>query len=158
MQLMLLGLLLLLFTELLESFTRLVSTPEDLDLVEKKVTTYRDDRFLVSNILRDRQMTAVMIRNRLQEVRQANVSERTVRRRLAEGNLGFYRPTKVPKLTQNHRRLRLEFARQHQDWTVNHWRRVYDLQMGVRGYGEGQENVLLHVHSPQESLSMAGLS
>jgi hypothetical protein len=46
MQLMLLGLLLLLFTELLEGFTRLVSTPEDLDLVEKKVTTYRDDRFL----------------------------------------------------------------------------------------------------------------
>jgi transposase len=90
----------------------------------KKATTHRDDRFLVSNILRDRQMTAVMIRNRLQEVRQVNVSERTVRRRLAEGNLGSYKPAKGPKLTQNHRRLRLEFARQHQDWTVNHWRRV----------------------------------
>jgi transposase len=90
----------------------------------RKATTHRDDRFLVSNILRERQITAVMIRNQLQEVWQVNVSERTVRRRLAESNLGSYRPAKGPKLTQNHRRLRLEFARQHQDWTINHWRRV----------------------------------
>jgi hypothetical protein len=51
MQLMLLRLLLLVVTELLEGFKRLVSTQEDLDLVEKEQThsTHRDDRFLNNN-------------------------------------------------------------------------------------------------------------
>jgi hypothetical protein len=49
MQLMLLGLLLLLFTELLEDFKRLVSTQEDLDLVEKEQIHTAHDRFLNNN-------------------------------------------------------------------------------------------------------------
>jgi hypothetical protein len=37
-------------------------------------------------------MTAVEIRNQLERVREVNVSERTVRRRLGEANLVAYRP------------------------------------------------------------------
>lgn len=90
----------------------------------KRVTTERDDRFLVMNILRDRKLTAVMARNRLQETRQVTISERTVRRRLEEANLGSYRPANGPKLTRDHRRRRLAFAIEHRNWTVNQWSNI----------------------------------
>ncbi|GFU41887.1 transposable element Tcb2 transposase [Trichonephila clavipes] len=41
----------------------------------------------------------------------ALVSSRTVRRRLAEGHLGSWRPLRVLPLTPIHRRLRLEWCR-----------------------------------------------
>ncbi|CAH1378431.1 unnamed protein product, partial [Tenebrio molitor] len=41
----------------------------------KRVTTRRDDRFLVSTSLRNRTASAVLLRNQLQEVRDVNVNE-----------------------------------------------------------------------------------
>ncbi|GBM92800.1 hypothetical protein AVEN_182817-1 [Araneus ventricosus] len=34
------------------------------------------------------------------------------------------RPTRVPLLTKRHRQLRLQWAREHRDWTMDEWRRV----------------------------------
>ncbi|RZC33466.1 hypothetical protein BDFB_015053, partial [Asbolus verrucosus] len=50
----------------------------------KRCTNARDNRYIMMLSLRNRHMTAVEIRNRLHRVREVNVSERTVRRRLNE--------------------------------------------------------------------------
>ncbi|GBL98023.1 Transposable element Tc1 transposase [Araneus ventricosus] len=34
------------------------------------------------------------------------------------------RPTRVPLLTKRHRELRLEWSREHRDWTTDEWKRV----------------------------------
>ncbi|GFX21721.1 transposase domain containing protein [Trichonephila clavipes] len=34
------------------------------------------------------------------------------------------RPTRVPLLTKSHRQLRLRWAREHQDWSMDQWERV----------------------------------
>lgn len=87
-------------------------------------TSARDDRFIILQSLRNRHATAVEIRNRLQHVRQTNVSERTVRRRLGEANLTSRRPATGPELLRRHRIARLHFARIHEHWGENEWGRV----------------------------------
>ncbi|GBN57888.1 hypothetical protein AVEN_26547-1, partial [Araneus ventricosus] len=34
------------------------------------------------------------------------------------------RPTRVPLLTKRHRQLRLQWAWEHRDWTMDEWKRV----------------------------------
>lgn len=90
----------------------------------RRKTSNRDDRFIVSLVLRNRHTTAVEARNELQHVRNVNVSERTVRRRLQESTLYSRRPATGPELLRQHRVARLQFARQHQNWNVGDWRHV----------------------------------
>lgn len=83
-----------------------------------------DDRYVVSNSLRDRHRTAVQIRNNLRDVRNINVSANTIRRTLAEQNLFSRRPVAVPLLTRHHRVARLNFAVEYRDWTYADWSNV----------------------------------
>ncbi|KAJ4451674.1 hypothetical protein ANN_03144 [Periplaneta americana] len=53
----------------------------------KRVTSARDDHFIVLNTLRNRHSTAIETRRAFQKIRQDNVSERTVRGRLDECGL-----------------------------------------------------------------------
>jgi transposase len=73
----------------------------------------RDNRYITMLSLRNRHITAVEIRNQLERVREVNVSERTVRRRLGEANLGAYRPATGPELLRGHRVSRLLFVQEH---------------------------------------------
>ncbi|GBM65331.1 hypothetical protein AVEN_12097-1 [Araneus ventricosus] len=54
----------------------------------------------------------------------ASVSEHTVQRTLLDMGLCSRRPTHVPLLTKRHRQLRLQWAREHRDWTMDEWKRV----------------------------------
>lgn len=85
----------------------------------RRITSQRDDRFIVLASLRNRHLTAVNIQNRLLNVRRVQVSEWTVRRRLHEVNLRSYRPASGPKLNQGHRVTQLTFAREHFDWSLD---------------------------------------
>lgn len=87
-------------------------------------TTERDDRFIVLSSLRNRHLTAVDVQQHLTRVRGVAVSARTVRRRLRASNLTPKRPATGPKLTANHRRARLQFAREHLDWNDAQWQSV----------------------------------
>ncbi|CAK1599693.1 unnamed protein product [Parnassius mnemosyne] len=89
-----------------------------------RCTSARDDRFIVIEILRNRYLTAVEIRQRLQITRGVNVSERTVRRRMEEVNLKARRPARGSELLRQHRVARLQFAREHVNWTYEQWARV----------------------------------
>lgn len=87
----------------------------------KRATSHRDDRFLLTSSLRNRRLNAVQLGQQLQEVREVEISRWTVRRRLAEGGLTAHRPAIGPKLTPAHRQARLQFAREHLNWTMNQW-------------------------------------
>lgn len=87
-------------------------------------TTVRDDRFLITNALRNRTSTAVSLRNHLQEVRNVNISEWTVRRRLHAAGLSSRTMATGPPLSREHRIARLTFAREHLAWTIEDWSRV----------------------------------
>lgn len=52
------------------------------------------------------------------------VSSRTIQRRLVEKGMLSRRPAKKPLLKARHRQARLEFAQQHQHWTISQWRNV----------------------------------
>lgn len=89
-----------------------------------RVTSARDDRFISIQLLRNRFLTAVEVRQRLQLVRGVNVSDRTVRRRIEEAGLHARRPAKGPELSRSHRVERLQFAREHVHWTPEQWSEV----------------------------------
>lgn len=84
-------------------------------------TTAQEDRFLQLNTLRNRQTTALQLKNQLFEARGTEVSTWTVRRRLKEAGLQSYRPAHGPQLLPRHRVARLRFARDHLLWTVQQW-------------------------------------
>ncbi|CAH2087783.1 unnamed protein product [Euphydryas editha] len=89
-----------------------------------RCTSARDDRFIVLETLRNRFLTAVEIQQRLQISRNVNVSERTVRRRMEEVNSRARRPARGPQLLPQHRAARLQFAREHANWSHEQWARV----------------------------------
>ena len=90
----------------------------------KRCTSAADDRFLVLQSLRNRSLTSTYLRNELLNVRQVNVSSKTVKRRLRDADLKSRRPVKVPRLSQNDKRRRLQFARAHVNWTIEQWKNI----------------------------------
>lgn len=90
----------------------------------KRCTTVVDDRFLILSSTRNRTLTSTHLRNELLNVRQVNVSSKTVRRRLKEAGLNPRRPAIVPRLLQIHRTRRLEFARTHIHRNIEHWKNI----------------------------------
>lgn len=89
-----------------------------------RCTTAREDRFMVSTILRNRFLTAVDAKNQHLRAGGNNLSTDTVRRRLAEANLKPLRPANGPKLERQHINSRLSYGREHQAWTLDDWSRV----------------------------------
>ncbi|GBN65911.1 hypothetical protein AVEN_44374-1 [Araneus ventricosus] len=57
-------------------------------------------------------------------VPSASVSEHTVQRTLLDMGLYSRRPTSVPLLTKRRRQIRLQWAREHRDWTMDEWKTV----------------------------------
>lgn len=90
----------------------------------KRCTEPRDDRFLVSQALRNRKASSVDLKKSLEEVRGVEVSLWTVRRRLLAANIRSYRPARGPKLLREHRVARLQFARNCASWTLEDWNKV----------------------------------
>lgn len=89
-----------------------------------RVTNRHDDHFVIMASLRNRHLNAVQLAQRLQSARHVTVSRWTVRRRLAERGLTAHRPANGPKLTTAHRQARLQFAREHLNWTIDQWKTV----------------------------------
>lgn len=84
-------------------------------------TSETDDRFIVSTSLRNRHLTDVDVQQELRRVRGVAVSQWTIRRRLKKANLTPKRPARGPKLSVAHRQARLQFAREHLNWTIEQW-------------------------------------
>lgn len=89
----------------------------------RRKTTPAQDRFITVSARRNPTSTCRMLRNTLQNADGVQVSIETIRRRLREVNLGSRRPLRGVPLTRDHKRQRLEWARQHINWN-DHWRSV----------------------------------
>ncbi|GFU86498.1 HTH_Tnp_Tc3_2 domain-containing protein [Trichonephila clavipes] len=74
-------------------------------------TGRREDRHIVRNARVQSIASSTAIQAQVSPSLAAPVSSRTIRRRLAEGHLGSWRPLPVLPLTPTHRRLRLEWSR-----------------------------------------------
>ena len=86
-----------------------------------KKTTPRSDRELCLNSRRNRWKTAPELR---QDCNLLNVHVSTVKRRLCDRGLNGRIARRKPKLTADHKRRRLEFARAHVNWTREQWSQV----------------------------------
>ncbi len=87
----------------------------------KKKTSARDDRALVNTSKRKRFLIAPALR---QECNFQIVSVSTVRRRLRAAGLNGRIATRKPRLTDEHKRRRLQFATDHLHRTIEQWNKV----------------------------------
>lgn len=85
-------------------------------------TTSKEDFLIVHQALQDPLVSSVSIKKDLPDL---HVSESTILRRLHEkGRLGSFWAIKKPKLSSDHRKKRLQWAAQHQNWTISQWNQV----------------------------------
>ena len=72
----------------------------------------------------DRKATVTEITTRYNQGMQKSISERTTRRTLKQMGYSSRRPHRVPLLSATNRKLRLQFAQAHQNWTIEDWKNV----------------------------------
>ena len=87
----------------------------------KKSTTAREDRSLKRASLADRRKSSSELAAEIREGANKHISARTVRRRLLEVGLKGCKARKKPYLSQANNKKRLEFAKNHENWTPDDW-------------------------------------
>lgn len=114
-----------------------------------RITTPIEDRFLRLSALRQRFVTARTLQTQLRDATGLQVCGETVRQRLREHNLRPRIAARGPALTRDHRRARLNFAREHLNWLEAEWQQVlftdesrfclYNNDRRIRVYGRTNE-------------------
>ena len=74
--------------------------------------------------LADRRKSFSELAAELREGANKNISARAVRRRLLEVGLKGYKARKKPYLSQAIKKKRLEFVKNHENWTPNDWGKI----------------------------------
>ena len=90
----------------------------------QRCTTGNQDRYLRITARRDRQVTARRMQIDFMRTENQPISVQTIRNRLHEAGLNARRPVIAPVLTIQHRRARLEYARDHLNWRLPQWSNV----------------------------------
>ncbi len=72
----------------------------------------------------DRKATVTQITTRYNRGIQNTISERTTHQTLKQMGYSSRRPHRVPLLSAKNRKLRLQFAQAHQNWTIEDWKNV----------------------------------
>ena len=84
----------------------------------------RGERRLARLVRSHRRATVAQIAEKVNAGYDRKVSEHTVHRSLLRMGLRSRRPVRVPMLTPVHRRKRLQWARERQNWTMEQWKKV----------------------------------
>uniref|UniRef100_A0A3P8VAQ1 Transposase Tc1-like domain-containing protein n=1 Tax=Cynoglossus semilaevis TaxID=244447 RepID=A0A3P8VAQ1_CYNSE len=84
----------------------------------------RGQRRMARLVRADRKATVTQITTRYNQGRQKSISERTVRPTLRQMGYSSRRPHRVPLLSAKNRKLRLQFAQAHRNWTIEDWKNV----------------------------------
>lgn len=90
----------------------------------KKITTPREDRFLIRSSLKNRKKTSSELASELSKDRGKKISSRTVRRRLGEVGLKGCKARKKPWLSEKNKKARLEWAKKHVHFTEEDWSNI----------------------------------
>ncbi|GFV68079.1 transposable element Tcb1 transposase [Trichonephila clavipes] len=83
-------------------------------------TTPAEDRYIVLSAKRKRRTTAQQVANQFLAASGKQISRKTVARRL-RGGLYARRPVVCVPLTRQHRTARLQWCREHHNWTEQDW-------------------------------------
>ncbi|GFW77140.1 transposable element Tcb2 transposase [Trichonephila clavipes] len=86
--------------------------------------TAGDDRYIILQAKRGRRQSASVIAQQLSTATGPQVSRFTVARRLHKGGLFARRPERCRPLKVDHQRHRLQWCREHKNWTTDQWSRV----------------------------------
>ncbi|GFW61588.1 transposable element Tcb2 transposase [Trichonephila clavipes] len=84
-------------------------------------TTPAEDRYIVLSAKRNRRTTAQQVANQFLAASGKQISRKTVARRLRGGGLYARRPVVCVPLTRQHRTARLQWCREHHNWTEQDW-------------------------------------
>ncbi|GFV05704.1 transposable element Tcb2 transposase [Trichonephila clavipes] len=84
-------------------------------------TTPAEDRYIVLLAKRNRRTTAQQVANQFLAASGKQISRKTVARRLRGGGLYARRPVVCVPLTRQHRTARLQWCREHHNWTGQDW-------------------------------------
>ncbi|GFX06191.1 transposable element Tcb1 transposase [Trichonephila clavipes] len=84
-------------------------------------TTPAKDRYFVLSAKRNRRTTALQVANQFLAPSGKQISRKTVARRLRGGGLYARRPVVCVPLTRQHRTARLQWCREHHNWTEQDW-------------------------------------
>ncbi|GFU11107.1 transposable element Tcb2 transposase [Trichonephila clavipes] len=80
-----------------------------------------EDRYIVLSAKRNRFTTAQQVANQFLTASGKQISRKTVARRLSGGGLYARRPVVCVPLTRQHRTARLQWCREHHNWTEQDW-------------------------------------
>lgn len=92
---------------------------------KRRVSTRQQDNALIQVSRENPQLVARQLRQRWQLEQGVRASTTTVKERLISAGLYGCVAKKKPLLSGRHRERRLAWARAHQRWTVNQWRRCF---------------------------------
>ncbi|GFX10683.1 transposable element Tcb2 transposase [Trichonephila clavipes] len=84
-------------------------------------TTPAEDRYIVLSAKNNRRTTAPQVANQFLAASGKQISRKTVARRLRGGGLYARRPVVCVPLTRQHRTARLQWCREHHNWTEQDW-------------------------------------
>ncbi|GFU85947.1 transposable element Tcb2 transposase [Trichonephila clavipes] len=84
-------------------------------------TTQEEDRYIVLTAKRNRRITAQQVANQFLAASGKQISRKTVARRLRGGELYAPRHVVCVPLTRQHRTARLQWCREHHNWTEQDW-------------------------------------
>lgn len=87
-------------------------------------TTRKEDDYIIMLSKRNRKLTAPQIAAEFNSNRATSISVSTVKSRLRSAGMNGRIAAKKPLLREINRRKRLQWAREHKNWSVNDWRRV----------------------------------
>ncbi len=89
-----------------------------------KILTEREENFVITQISTGKSADATQLTKELKQRFDINCSRNTVARVLKKNGLKSAEKKKKPLLSQKNIKARLEFAKSHQDWTSDDWKRV----------------------------------
>ncbi|GFV08193.1 transposable element Tcb1 transposase [Trichonephila clavipes] len=86
-----------------------------------RCTTPAEDRYIVLSAKRNRRTTAQQVANQFLAASGKQISRKTVARRLRGGRLYARKPVVCVPLIRQHRTARLQWCREHHNWTEQDW-------------------------------------
>lgn len=89
----------------------------------KRSSTVLDDRSLLRKSRKIAHLNSVNLRREM-SARGVDISARTIRRRLSEHSRPARRPVRKPFLSKAMKKKRFEWAKAHQNWTLDDWKKV----------------------------------